>query len=285
MLSLVVNERGLPENIHVVSPLGFGLDEKAEEAIAKWRFVPGTKEGKPVPVIAQIQVNFRFPQIWFDEKAEKRRTSFNVALKSLAGDNQAAKERAVKTVEELASQHFAPAMFLEGKWLQSGENGVGKDEAEGLHFIQKAASAKYGPALFEVAMQALKAGGDPSEIEKQRQNMRDAALLGSTQAQFYLGEIYEAGIGAGPDPDRARRYFRLCAAKGVALCEYRLGRLLMAKGDASNDDYAQGVAWLELAAEQEVAEARTLLQQEQPKLSAAQTELVQTWKTQLRPKS
>jgi TonB family protein len=35
------------------------LDEKAIEAVSKWRFKPATKDGKPVPVAANISVRFR----------------------------------------------------------------------------------------------------------------------------------------------------------------------------------------------------------------------------------
>jgi TonB family protein len=36
-----------------------GLDEKAIEAVRLWRFEPGLKDGKPVPVEVSIEVNFR----------------------------------------------------------------------------------------------------------------------------------------------------------------------------------------------------------------------------------
>ena len=59
MLSLVVDETGKAVGIKVTKSLGLGLDEKAIEAVQKWRFKPGTKDGKPVPVIASVEVNFR----------------------------------------------------------------------------------------------------------------------------------------------------------------------------------------------------------------------------------
>jgi TonB family protein len=59
LLSIVIDEHGLPRNIHVVRPLGLGLDEKAIEAVQKWRFKPALKNGKPVDMEAQIQVSFR----------------------------------------------------------------------------------------------------------------------------------------------------------------------------------------------------------------------------------
>ncbi len=59
VLTLVVDEHGLPQMPKVTRSLGLGLDEKAIEAVMKWRFKPGMKDGKPVPVIATIEVNFR----------------------------------------------------------------------------------------------------------------------------------------------------------------------------------------------------------------------------------
>lgn len=38
---------------------GLGLDEKALEAIQKWKFRPRYKDSKPVTVAAIIEVNFR----------------------------------------------------------------------------------------------------------------------------------------------------------------------------------------------------------------------------------
>ena len=59
VLSVIVDELGRPRNIRVFRSLGLGLDQKAVDAVSQWRFKPGRKDGKPVPVIATIEVNFR----------------------------------------------------------------------------------------------------------------------------------------------------------------------------------------------------------------------------------
>ncbi len=59
VLSVIIDTEGRARNIKVVKSLGMGLDEKAMEAVAKWKFKPGMKGGAPVNVTANIEVNFR----------------------------------------------------------------------------------------------------------------------------------------------------------------------------------------------------------------------------------
>lgn len=59
LLAIVVDEGGKVANVRVVRTLGMGLDEKSIEAVKKWRFRPGVKDGRAVPVMANVEVNFR----------------------------------------------------------------------------------------------------------------------------------------------------------------------------------------------------------------------------------
>jgi periplasmic protein TonB len=60
LISMIVDANGMPQNPRVVRPLGMGLDEKALEAVRKYRFKPAMKDGKtPVPVMITVEVNFR----------------------------------------------------------------------------------------------------------------------------------------------------------------------------------------------------------------------------------
>jgi TonB family protein len=58
LLQIVIDENGVPQDIQVIRPLGMGLDQKAVEAVQKWRFKPTLLNGQPVPVSANIEVNF-----------------------------------------------------------------------------------------------------------------------------------------------------------------------------------------------------------------------------------
>ena len=59
LLSFVIDENGTPRDIKILRATGFGLDEKAIEAVSEWRFRPGLHEGNPVRVKAQAEVVFR----------------------------------------------------------------------------------------------------------------------------------------------------------------------------------------------------------------------------------
>ena len=59
VLWLVVDAAGRPQQIRVQRPLGMGLDEKAIEAVKQWKFEPAKKDGQAVPVMINVEVNFR----------------------------------------------------------------------------------------------------------------------------------------------------------------------------------------------------------------------------------
>lgn len=56
---VIVEPDGKPGEIAVARPIGFGLDENAVEAIRKAKFEPAVKDGKPVPVLLDLVVQFR----------------------------------------------------------------------------------------------------------------------------------------------------------------------------------------------------------------------------------
>jgi TonB family protein len=59
MISIIVDAHGYPQNPRIVRSLGMGLDEKALEAVQRYRFKPALKDGKPVAAMITVEVNFR----------------------------------------------------------------------------------------------------------------------------------------------------------------------------------------------------------------------------------
>ena len=58
VLEAIVRRDGTCDIIRVVRSLGFGLDENAMQALKQWRFRPGMRNGVPVDISLNIEVNF-----------------------------------------------------------------------------------------------------------------------------------------------------------------------------------------------------------------------------------
>jgi TonB family protein len=59
LLRTVVDATGVPRQMAIERPIGFGLDEKAVEAIKNSHFTPATVNGQAVPVVVDLVVTFR----------------------------------------------------------------------------------------------------------------------------------------------------------------------------------------------------------------------------------
>ncbi len=58
LVYLVVDEKGMPQDVKVLRGAGMGLDEKAVEAVKRYRFKPAMRDGVPVKVEMNVQINF-----------------------------------------------------------------------------------------------------------------------------------------------------------------------------------------------------------------------------------
>jgi TonB family protein len=59
VVKMDVTPQGLPDNVHVVRSLNLALDQKAVEAVSRYRFKPAMREGVPVNVPVNVEVNFQ----------------------------------------------------------------------------------------------------------------------------------------------------------------------------------------------------------------------------------
>ena len=59
VLWLIVGADGLPRDVKVSRPVGLGLDDEAVKAVEAWKFAPAMKDGSPVAVMINVEVNFR----------------------------------------------------------------------------------------------------------------------------------------------------------------------------------------------------------------------------------
>jgi TonB family protein len=65
-LEASVKVEGEVQILRVVKGLGYGLDEKAIEAVMGWKFAPATRNGAPVDAVTQVDVDFTFP-VWYSQ--------------------------------------------------------------------------------------------------------------------------------------------------------------------------------------------------------------------------
>jgi TPR repeat protein len=184
----------------------------------------------------------------------------------------------MEAVNKLVEQKFAPAMHLLAEMLIAGEL-VPADTKRARELIARAADQNYGPSLYAEARQRLENAVSPGELGKLRGMVERAANLGSVQAQYFLGGAYAEGnprFGYQTDPERSERYFRLCATRGLAQCQARLGRLLT----ESHPDEA--AAWLELAAAKGETSGAAALRELREKLSPEQERRARSLQEQIR---
>jgi len=281
ILHIVIDEQGMPTNISVLSPIGFGLDEKDVEAVSEWRFKPAMREGKPVKVEATVEVNFRLLANYFDRKSEGKRTEFNVLVSNLAKQpDRKPTAKQVETMQKLADKKYPPGEFVLGLWELSGDN-VPEDKNAGLALLKAAADKNYAPAMFLLGKLQLAGTLVPKDARAGLALIRAAAVLGSANAQEFLASKYQSGSGVEQDVEKAKRYFRLCAASATPECQLALAKLLLNPRDRPESHVLEGVAWLRLAAGHGSAEAKKMADLEAAHLDESQKKSVSRFEHQL----
>ena len=59
LIGLQVDADGKTSHVRVIRGIGYGLDEKAVEAVSKYKFKPAMRDGVPVAVEVNVQVDFK----------------------------------------------------------------------------------------------------------------------------------------------------------------------------------------------------------------------------------
>jgi TonB family protein len=57
-LGVIIASAGNTTHLRVLQGRGYGLDEKAIEAVRTWKFQPATVDGSPVTVMVAVEVSF-----------------------------------------------------------------------------------------------------------------------------------------------------------------------------------------------------------------------------------
>lgn len=59
VMQVAISETGAIEDVSILKSLAPGLDMAAADAVRKWTFKPGMKDGKAVPVLFNLTINFK----------------------------------------------------------------------------------------------------------------------------------------------------------------------------------------------------------------------------------
>jgi len=59
VMEIVVRRDGTVGDVRVMQGLGYGLDERASEAVRRWRFSPARRRGQPVDVMVEVAMEFK----------------------------------------------------------------------------------------------------------------------------------------------------------------------------------------------------------------------------------
>ncbi len=252
LLSIVVGPDGVPQNIKVVSPLGSGLDEKAIEAVSKWCFKPGTRDGAPVAVKAQVEVSFRLctpncngsPELAREENA---RALANTALHQLRGDldGKANPKAAFQTMQRAAALDFGPAETKLGQFYLLG-TGTPVDNAKAAELFDRAAFHGDAEGEYELGRLYRSGVGVARDQAMALKLFTRAAERDLAEAEFALGVASELGEGAPQDLPQALKWYRKSAEQGTAVAQYRLAKLLWT-GAAGKQDQVGALEWVLLA--------------------------------------
>lgn len=62
VLRVIVDEKGKTKVVDIVTPMGFGLDQAAINAVHRWEYEPAKRDGQPVKVYVRVQFNFSSPR-------------------------------------------------------------------------------------------------------------------------------------------------------------------------------------------------------------------------------
>jgi TonB family protein len=180
LVKLVVGPDGLVQSPSVVKAIGMGLDEAALAAVQQWKFKPGTKEGQPVPVFAQIEVTFRL----------------------LSGANNAASLAADSTSKKRDDQARAGKAFYWG-------NGVTRDYEQALVFFQKAVAQDDHRSESYLGLMYSQGQGVAKDSAEAATWFRKAAEQNDVIGQVYLGKAYIEGAGVPVDFVQAHLWLSL----------------------------------------------------------------------------
>lgn len=96
-----------------------------------------------------------------------------------------------------------------------------------MHFLAEAKKREISDAdlLYQFALAYHNGNGVPKDSQKELEILKDAAISGSSGAQFMLAKCYEDGVGIEKSDDFAKIWYNKAAEQGNVEAKERLKTL------------------------------------------------------------
>ena len=124
----------------------------------------------------------------------------------------------------LAKQGNAEAQFKIGEMYENGI-GVETNKREARYWIKRSANQGYEIAGFKLLYWDLEIRGLRGINQAKVEELNNKAKQGNAQAQYYLGKMYENGIGINKNLDVAIDWLNKAATAGILEAELELASL------------------------------------------------------------
>jgi TPR repeat protein len=143
-------------------------------------------------------------------------------------------------LEEKASASRPDAMFLVGDCRRLGLAGPA-DPAGAKAAYQAAAARNYVPAKCALGQMLL---AEPANAARGLALCQEGGLAGDVTAQLKVADAYRYGTGAKRDPNEARRWYEMAAAKNNGEASRKLGEMYAAGEGGKKDRKKAAQLWI-----------------------------------------
>jgi TPR repeat protein len=175
---------------------------------------------------------------------------FLLSAKSSAAQSsdQVARKKDIADLREIAYAGNVNAQVQLGVIYLRGD-GVPKDDAEALKWLQKAADQDNPLAERYLAEMYFKGRGVPADITQAAKWLRMAAEQGDAESEHNLAVLYTQGEGVPRNMKEAANWMRKAAEQNLAAGQQGLG-VLYENGDGLPEDDIQAAMWYRKAVDQ-----------------------------------
>ena len=176
---------------------------------------------------------------WYRKSAEQGHAAAQYNLGCMYRNGLGVSQDNAKAVEwyrKSAEQGHATAQYYLGYMYENGL-GVSQDNAKAVEWFRKSAEQ-----------------GNARAVEWYRKS----AEQGNDYAQYYLGYMYENGLGVSQDNAKAMEWFRKSAEQGYTDAQYQLGYMYH-NGIGVSKDHTKAAEWYSKAAKGGDVRARNIL--------------------------